>query len=462
MIDFNEVAEAFWDIANTSSTLEKERLLVEYAELEGFKEIMRFVYNPYIRTGIGIAKLEKGGVSDRDYTVEEVLEYFSITRTGNYFDVCVASDFVYGQETEEAAWLAEKMMIKDLQIGVSVTTLNKVYGKSFIPIVGIMRGMPAPQNMKGIYIATEKIDGNRRLIMNKETGVEIYTRSGRRDNGLVEIEEQAKCLPTGFVYDTEIAAVGDYANSLELRQATASIANSKGKRTGVKALVFDMIKQADYDNGISKLGALGRKTLLASVFSDYESLELLIKYFIEYDAASGGTSRVSHSINALSRTLMPASETPNIMALPILDIVETYDDAVKLAQPIWDTGGEGIMLVEWRSPYEVNPNPRKTLLKIKANYESVCQCVAVLEGDNKYAGTLGAITVEYYRPDDDKTYYVNVGSGFTDFQRDMFWSDPSLIVGRPVEIEHFGETINKGGSYSLNCPIFKRVQGEKE
>jgi len=460
VINFNEVAEAFWDIANTSSTLEKERLLVEYADIPGFKEIMKFVYNPYIRTGIGISKLEKGDISDRSYSVEEILEHFSVTRTGNAFDVGIATDFVYDQETEEAYWLAEKMMIKDLQIGVSVTTLNKVYGKSFIPIVGIMRGTHAPQDMRGIYIATEKIDGNRRLIMNKETGVEIYTRSGRRDNGLVEIEEQARCLPVNYVYDSEIAAVGDYANSLELRQATASIANSRGRRTGVKALVFDMVKQADYDIGISKLGALGRKTLLASVFRDQKSIELLWLYFSKYDKEN--RTNVSNSINALSRALLPGSETPNIMALPILDVVEDYDAAINLAQPIWDTGGEGVMLVEWRSPYEVNPNPRKTLLKIKANSESICRCVAVLEGDNKYEGTLGSITVEYYRAEDDKIYYVNVGSGFADYQRGMFWSDPSLIVDRPVEIEHFGETVNKGGSYSLNCPIFKRVQGEKE
>ena len=86
-------------------------------------------------------------------------------------------------------------MTKDLQIGVSVTTLNKVYGKGFIPKIGIMRGMLCPDSISSYYLATEKIDGNRRLIMVKDTGVEIFTRSGKRDLGLVEIEAQAAQLP---------------------------------------------------------------------------------------------------------------------------------------------------------------------------------------------------------------------------------------------------------------------------
>jgi DNA ligase-1 len=312
MINFQSVAEAFEEIASTSSKLAKESLLVKYAGLEGFKDIMKFIYNPYIRTGIGDNKLNNAYMSDRLVTVEEFLEYFKVTRTGTQAEADMACDFLYSCVNENERWLAEGMITKDLQIGVSVTTLNKVYGKGFIPTIGIMRGMHAPESFTGIYIATEKIDGNRRLIMNKPTGVEIYTRSGRRDYGLTDIEQEAKSLPPGYVYDSELAAVGDYADSIELRQATASIANSRGKRTGVKALVFDMVKQEDYDAGVSKLGALGRKTLLAATFRDNHSIDVLCDYFRDKDL------RLATTIYNMSRVLLPAGETPHIMALPIL------------------------------------------------------------------------------------------------------------------------------------------------
>jgi DNA ligase-1 len=455
MIDFKLVAEAFEQIANTSSNLGKESLLVKYADLEGFKDVMKFIYNPYIRTGIGKNKLSKANMSERVFMAEEFLNYFSVTRTGTQFEIDLAYDFLTSFETCTEQWLAEGMITKDLQIGVSITTLNKVYGKGFIPTIGIMRGMHASESFKGIYIATEKIDGNRRLIMNKPTGVEIYTRSGRRDYGLVDIEQEAKSLPPGYVYDCELAAVGDYADSIELRQATASIANSKGKRTGVRALVFDMIKQEDYDTGISKLGALGRKTLLASVFRDEQSVGLLSMWFRLHDMVS-----ISTAVHRMAHTLIPAGEMPHIMALPILGIIEDYKQAMTLAQPIWDTGGEGLMLVEYRSPYEVNPNPRPTLLKIKATKEYICMCVGVIE--HKRGNMLGAVTVEYYRAEDDRIYLVDVGSGFSDYLRDMYWRNPELIIGQPLEIESFGESYNAAGNYSLNCPIFKRIVGEKE
>jgi hypothetical protein len=53
------------------------------------------------------------------------------------------------------------------------------------------------------------------------------------------------------------------------------------------------------------------------------------------------------------------------------------------------------MLVESNSSYEVNPNPRKTLLKIKATEESVVQVVGVVEGTNSNMNRLGAVTVKF-------------------------------------------------------------------
>ena len=462
MINLEEVASKVDMIARTSSTLDKEYLLVEGANIEGFKDVLRFIYNPYMRTGIGKRKLDEAYTVVGDVTVEQFLEHFSTTRTGNMYDVELAASFVGCQETEEAMWLAQGMATKDLQIGVAVTTLNKVYGKGFIPIVGIMRGQHADQSLHGIYIATEKIDGNRRLIMNKPSGPEIYTRSGRRDAGLIDLEEQASCLPTGYVYDTELAAVGDYADSIALRQATASIANSKGRRTGAKALVFDMIKQEDYDAGISRLGALGRKTMLAAVFGDNTSVEMLHRYFAEHDEKNEGRTHLANSVNALSHALMQATYTPNIMPLPILGIVHHWQEALNLAQPIWDTGGEGLMLAEYKSAYEVNPNPRSTLLKIKATKEFTLRCTNVYAGEagKKYENSLGGIYVDY-EAQNGKVYTVGCGSGFADYQRDMFWDHPSKIVGKLVEIESFGESVNAAGQISLNCPIFKRVVGEE-
>ena len=125
-----------------------------------------------------------------------------------------------------------------------------------------------------------------------------------------------------------------------------------------------------------------------------------------------------------------------------------------MAKPIWDVKGEGVMLVEWQSAYEVNPNPRKTLLKIKMLKEYTAKCIGVYEGDNKYTGMLGGITVDW------EGNVFGVGTGFTDYDRQLLWDDPDRIVGKLVELDSFGESVNKQGGHALNCPVFKRIVGE--
>ncbi len=455
-MEFQKIAEALATIATTSSTLDKEYHLEHFGNtLPGFKEVLNFIYDPYFTTGIGQKKLDKSYYIQDSLTVEEIMQYLRRCSTGNEASVDRASNFIYAEDNPTWQWAATGLVTKDLQIGVSVTTLNKVFGDGFIPKIGIMRGMHCPDDAKGIYVVTEKIDGNRRLIMNKETGVEIYTRSGRRDNGLIEIENQAKLLPVDYVYDCECVAVGDFNDSIELRQASASILNSRGKRTGVKALCFDMLPQSEYDAGISRLGAAARKAQLAATMGDMESVYTLTDWLDNnsMNTLAGGLKLLAARNEGKKLEL--------ITALPILGIARTKAEGMALAQPIWETGGEGCMMVEYRSPYEVNPNPRKTLLKIKATQEFVLKCVGVFEGRNKYTGMLGGITLEY-TASDDYDYSVDCGSGFPDYLRNEYWQHPEKIIGEYVEIESFGETQNAQGNYSLNCPIFKRVKGERE
>ena len=61
---------------------------------------------------------------------------------------------------------------------------------------------------------------------------------------------------------------------------------------------------------------------------------------------------------------------------------------------------------------------------------------------------------------DKQQYTFSVGSGFTQYEREAYWLEPSTIIGKQIEIEHFGESLNKNGTRALNCPIFKRVVGD--
>lgn len=450
---FSNVAKLISLISRTGPTTIKNRMLLQFQEMPLLKPILKHLFDPYTTTGIKDKSLFDalgfiiGTPACPPFEVLDYIEYATTNNTGDSYSLeRGALMYKWAQSIdEESAWLMYGIITKNLQIGVKATTLNKLYGNDFIPVVGIMRGMHAPANFAGTYVATEKIDGNRRIIVNDENGVEIYTRSGRRDEGLVELEEQAHAyLPRGYVYDTECVAAGEFEDNVALRQASAALLNSKGIRRGVLSKIFDMMPISDYKVGICKIPAIVRKAMIAQLFGDDAGLNMLSEHY----TPAPYYMRVDPECTAF-------------IGLPVLGIVHNMAEAKELAKPVWDRNGEGLMLVDISSPYEVSPNPRKTLLKIKATEETVVQVVDVLEGTNSNEGRMGSVLV-VFTGKDGKEYTFGVGSGFTQWEREYYWDSPEMIVGKMIEVEHFGESLNKDGSRALNCPIFKRIVGDEE
>lgn len=62
-----------------------------------------------------------------------------------------------------------------------------------------------------------------------------------------------------------------------------------------------------------------------------------------------------------------------------------------------------------------------------------------------------------------KKIRVNVGSGFTDDQRNEFWTDREDLVGQIIEIRADAATRNQDSEdvYSLRFPRFLRFRGFK-
>jgi DNA ligase-1 len=289
-------------------------------------------------------------------------------------------------------------------------------------------------------IVTEKLDGVRRVLVKDKGNITVYSRSGHIDEGLVEIVAEAQYLPDNFVYDGELLAKGTFKDSIALRQATNSIANSKGSKTGLTFNIFDMIPVDEFYNGKSNDTALVRKIRLGATLMD-ESIKHIDEDWWRRIQAFGVYRRFE-----------------SIKSVPILGKVNNLFEAEPIVEEIWKRGGEGIMLNTASGKYEIKRS--KELLKVKHTEEYVLPIVNVVEGTGKYEDSLGAIVVEYIDKNGVKSY-VGVGSGFTDSQRERIWQHPDHYIGLKAEIECFGESINAQGYKSLNCPIFKRFVGEE-
>lgn len=449
-----EVAKVINLIGNTSSSNDKLYLLKKNENVPGLKTILKFIYDPYTRTGISKAKLAKalkiaeahgpyviGNEPFISYT--EMIDYLKTHTTGNDCDITMAARFINCTKVmyPEAEELAKAIATQDLKIGVTATSLNKVYGADFIPKIGCMLGTlygdVGPEKTKWPCIVTEKLDGIRRILV-KENGVcRCYSRSGHEDTGLIEIVEDAKYLPNNTVYDGELLAAGTFKDCIAQRQATNSIANSKGDKTGLTFNVFDMVPLDEFIAGISNDKALVRKITLGATLMD-ESIQHL-----EPDKWP-----------MLIQAFGIHTELKAIRPVPILGLVKCMADVEPIVNEIWARGGEGVMLNSTVGKYEIKRS--KELLKVKHTEEHVLEVVDILEGTGKFEGMMGALVVDY------NGNKLGVGSGFNDAQRKDIWDNPEKYLGRSIEIDTFGESTNALGEKSLNCPIFKRFAGEVE
>ena len=120
-----------------------------------------------------------------------------------------------------------------------------------------------------------------------------------------------------------------------------------------------------------------------------------------------------------------------------------------------ENGYEGIMIKDLDAPYECK---RSTAwLKLKPFIEVSLTVTAVEEGTGRNVGKLGALVCE--GEDDGKLIKVNVGSGFSDSDRDSFYQSRVSLPGQIVEVRADAVTQNQDGSYSLRFPRFLRFRG---
>lgn len=427
-----EIAKVIQELKYASGTIHKKQLLEKYKGIEGLKDVLHFIYNPFIRTGIAAAKLAKAPLAGVTPTYKEVIEYYKQNQTGTMANAAYGRSFIEQYEGAERE-LAIAMVTKNLTIGVAIKLLQDVYGKNFIPKIDVMLGKKYEDyhgKVKGPFIVTEKLDGTRRIIIKQNGSVRMFSRSGIEDSGLVDIESDAMLLPDNCVYDGELLAQGNFKDSIALRQATNSITSTNGIRSGLDFHIFDMIPVEEYQSGPTT-PAWMRKLLLGSVLGD-KSVQLINKEFTDFE--------------------MPALRC--IKAVPILGVIEEYAEIKTIAQKIWDRGGEGVMLNTFFGPYELKRS--KELLKVKKVDSYDLPIIGYQEGNGKYSGMLGALVVDY------KGNEVAVGSGFTDYDRQDVWTRRDDIIGQLIEIDSFGESKNNTGTLSLSCPIFKGFRSDKE
>ena len=404
------------DIQNASGLNRKKELLSWQKDNDTLKDILYFIFNPYIRTGIGWTKLKK--IKNPEYmnieqgqTIQGMFTYLIHNNTGRDRDVMYVWNYIDAMTKNEIqkdrfAEILGSIFTKNLKLGISTTTIHKVW-PGLIPGFGVQLACKWQDNIeylkgKEIFI-TEKLDGNRCFANVKDHKCTFYSRSGREIEGLDDVGNELSRLVDGW-YDGELIA--------STFNETQQIVRKKGTKGNLVFNIFDYVSNYEVQNQLGEVDYLGRRNTLESIFKGIEKFQ-------------------------------------NVKLVPLIGR-GTFDEdwVLKTLDQYTSQGSEGIML-NLNTPYQFNRTC--DLLKVKKMYTLDLEIIGMSEGSGEFSNSCGALIVDY------KGYPVGVGSGISKEERFMFWNNKDKFIGRVIEVQAFEQSENKDGSLSLRFPVYKRI-----
>ena len=132
----DKVLSVINELQGTTSRTEKESILKANKSNELLKKVLYFVYNDYITTGLDNKKLSKSTKNYEVPDIMDIMQYLITNNTGSDKDIFVTKNFIDRQPVEVQE-LYKEIVTKNLKIGCTAKTLNKVFGDGNL-IFGIL------------------------------------------------------------------------------------------------------------------------------------------------------------------------------------------------------------------------------------------------------------------------------------------------------------------------------------
>jgi len=407
------VVEILEEIKKESGSKAKQQILKAHSQNTLLQQVLKYGLNSF--TPFNIVKVPK--IDNRKVSGNEAYRwmiFFDIadacaTRhvTGNEATRAMVSIFSCVSEEEEK-WM-RKILKKNLGIGASIKTVNKVF-PGLIPTfeVSLAQKFDKKRLIGRDKIAIEpKLDGIRCFVIVEGGQAKLFARSGKLISNFDSTVGETLSKMKSGCYDGEL--MGQSFTDI-MRQAYRK---EDLDTSGTYLALFDYLPLEEWKSGETVLSCDERREVLLDNLSD-ENIDLEL-------------------VQPVERLIIEAS----------------YEEIKKIHDDYVSEGFEGAMVKYLEEPYKFGRGYE--VMKMKEFHDVDLPIKSLEEGTGKHAGKLGSVTVEFKGVD------VRVGSGFSDDLRDKIWKDRESFIGRLVEVRY--QEITSDGS--LRFPTFLCFRNDK-
>ncbi len=398
------------ELRDISSTLAKQALLRKASEEE--KKIFQYAYNPHWMYYLKFDRIDYNSYSNYNEDMFTILDsLINGSLRGN-----LARDRVekYSQQHGD---LIKLICNKDLDCGVSSTTLNKVFGKNFIPQFKVQLAKEvAIKDIQMPCQAEIKYNGVRVIALLDNGTIQLKTRNGKIFEYPM-LEKELSWIAGTLILDGELC-FGDSKNT---------------NHTGVSGLVNSAIR------GNPIIGTpLNFRVFDTMPLKDFQASKCDIPFWKRRE--------ILNEICPLDNSLITPSYGMEITSHK--ELQEYFDKVLK-------QGYEGLIVKPYKHLYTFKRS--KDWIKLKAIKDCDLKCTDIKYGTGKYEGQIGSLICEGTVEGLNVT--VDVGTGLSDMQRRKPICE---YLNKTIEIK-YNEVIqdSKTGKWSLFLPRFIQIREDK-
>ena len=415
--------QSFIDEMNDSSSGNyKIETIKKHSDSKFLQMIFNYTYNPYKKYNVTSKNCKKNfdllGHANTYGSIFTILNDLANRVSTGHTSIANVNRFILENKQHET--LIYNIIDRDLKMGASTSSINKVI-PGCIPTFKV--ALANPYNVKrvdfksGDWYGSRKLDGVRCICRKENDIVTFFSRSGKEFLTLGNLENEILKIPGNFILDGEICMVDKDGNE-DFQGIMKQIRKKDHQIEKPKFFVFDYLTLEQFDNQTGTTPLTFR-------------LEL-------------GKNSLPENINSDMLEFLPQEQ------------LTTEEQFTEMAKEAEEAGFEGIMV---RKNVGYEGKRSHNLLKVKkfhdAEYTVLGTTNAFIRwtenGKQVERECLSNITIEH------KGCKVNVGSGFSKEQREMYFESPQDIIGKTVTIQYFEETKNQNGGFSLRFPVLKHV-----